>query len=67
MKVSKDPAPGATGTGDPGVLAIPPASTSGRHTLQETETEAGNGILCLLVFGTSIITVPERCFADKRK
>ncbi|XP_011353380.1 centrosomal protein of 152 kDa isoform X4 [Pteropus vampyrus] len=43
-KISKDSASGVTGRGDPGVLAILPAPTSGHHaqplTLQETETKA---------------------------
>lgn len=70
-KISKDSASGVTGRGDPGVLAILPAPTSGHHaqplTLQETETKAGNGILFLLVFVTSIITVLEGCFGHKRR
>ncbi|XP_074183871.1 centrosomal protein of 152 kDa isoform X2 [Rhinolophus sinicus] len=39
-KVCKDPATGVAGRGDPGVLAVLPAPTSGHHALQETETEA---------------------------
>ncbi|XP_032962800.1 centrosomal protein of 152 kDa isoform X3 [Rhinolophus ferrumequinum] len=39
-KVCKDPVTGVAGRGDPGVLAVLPAPTSGHHTLQETETEA---------------------------
>ncbi|XP_058397509.1 centrosomal protein of 152 kDa isoform X1 [Diceros bicornis minor] len=43
-KVSKDPATGVTGRGDPGVPAALPATTSRHHTqplfLQETEAEA---------------------------
>lgn len=54
-KISEDPAPGVTVRGDPSV----PAPTSGYHAqplaLQETEAEAGNGILFLLIFVTSIM------------
>lgn len=66
-KVCKDPVTGVAGRGDPGVLAVLPAPTSGHHALQETETEAGNRILFLPVFGTSILTVPEGCFENKKK
>ena len=68
-KISKDPATRVTGRGDPRVLALLPAPTSGHHTqpLAVQEAEAGNGILFLLFFASSIIPVPEGCFEDKRK
>lgn len=58
-KISEDPAPGVSVRGDPSVPAVLPAPTSGYHAqplaLQETEAEAGNGILFLLIFVTSIM------------
>lgn len=70
-KISKDPATRITGRGDPRVLALLPALTSGHHAqplaMQEAEAEAGNGILFLLFFALSIIPVPEGCFEDERK
>lgn len=69
--ISKDPATEVTGRADPGVLAVLPVPASGNHTqlltLQETEAEAGNGILFILVFVNSIMTIPEGCFEDNRK
>ena len=70
-RISKDPVTEVTGRGDPGVLAILPAPTFGHCAqslaLQETEAEAGNGILFLLVSVTFVITVPEGYFKNKRK
>ncbi|KAB1278370.1 Centrosomal protein of 152 kDa, partial [Camelus dromedarius] len=53
-KIPKDPATGVTGRGVPATL---PAPTCGLHAqpLAVREAEAGNGILFLLVFATSII------------
>lgn len=69
-KISKDPATDVTGRGDPGVLAVLPAPTFGRCAqplaFQETEAEAGNGILFLLVFVTFILN-SSGWFEDKRK
>ncbi|XP_057580518.1 centrosomal protein of 152 kDa isoform X9 [Hippopotamus amphibius kiboko] len=48
-KISKDPATGVTGRGDPGVLAVLPAPTSGHHAqslaMQEAEAEENSKVV----------------------